>query len=65
MKKAVNELVNEIITIQGNGDYEAANKMINEKSAMPEELKNDLDRIAKANIPKDIVFIQEPTIVGL
>ena len=65
MKEAMNSLANQILVIQGNGDYEAAKKMIDEKGIIKEELKNDLHKIAQANIPKDIVFEQGKEVLGL
>jgi hypothetical protein len=65
MKIAVNDLANMIIVLQGNGDYEGAKKLTEEKGAMSPVLKADLERIAKANIPKDIVFEQGKAVMGL
>lgn len=65
MKTAVNDLANMIIVIQGNGDYDAAKKLMDEKGAMTPVLKQDIARIAKANIPKDIVFEQGKSVMGL
>ena len=65
MKVAVNDLANMIIVLQGNGDYNGAKKLTEEKGAMSPVLKGDLERIAKANIPKDIVFEQGKSVMGL
>jgi len=65
MKVAVSELANMIIVLQGNGDYDGAKKLTEEKGAMSSVLKTDLERIAGANIPKDIVFEQGKTVMGL
>ena len=65
MTKAMLELAEKIIVIQGNGDYEAAKKMVEEKAVQKEMLVNDLERIAKAGIPRDIVFKQGLEILGL
>jgi hypothetical protein len=58
MREAMLNLSNEILVIQGDGNYEAAKKLINEKGFIRDELLNDLYRIQKERIPKDIVFIQ-------
>lgn len=58
MNKAMISLIQEILHIQGNGDYEAAAKWIKEEGIIKEMLQNDLDRINNANIPVDIVFEQ-------
>lgn len=58
MKEAMLKFSEEILVIQGEGDYEAAKKIINEKGFIRDELLNDLYKIQKERIPKDIVFIQ-------
>ncbi len=56
MKVAVESSVKEILTIQGNGDYELAKSIIEKDGYIKEILKLDLDRINSSNIPVDIVF---------
>lgn len=58
MKDAVMSSVNEILTLQGNGDYELAKSIIEKDGYIKEKLKADLKRINDANIPVDIVFEQ-------
>jgi len=58
MKDAMLSLSELILKIQGDGDYEAARKMIEEKGFIREELQKDLDRIGEAGIPRDIIFEQ-------
>ncbi len=65
MKEAMMNLSEEILIIQGEGDYETAKKMIEEKGFIREALQKDLDRINEAGIPRDIVFEQGPEILGL
>ena len=65
MKDAMFSLSELILTIQGDGDYEKAKKMIEEKGYIREELQSDLDRINDAGIPRDIVFEQGAEILGL
>jgi hypothetical protein len=65
MKDAMNDLSEEILVIQGDGDYESAKKMIEEKGFIREALQKDLDRINEAGIPRDIVFEQGPDVLGL
>ena len=57
-KKAMLSLTEELLVIQGDGDYTAAKKLINDKGFIRDDLLNDLYRLQKENIPKDIVFIQ-------
>jgi hypothetical protein len=65
MQKAVRDLVEKILVLQGNGDYAAAKKWINEKTTIGPVLQSDLDRIAEANIPRDIYFKQGKKVMGL
>ncbi len=65
MTDAMNKLGEKILIIQGNGDYEAAKKLVEEKGVIREDLQKDLDRIANAGIPVDIVFEQGIETLGL
>jgi hypothetical protein len=65
MALAVSSLGEKILVIQGNGDYDAAAKLIEEMSVIKETLKGDLQRIAEANIPRDIRFKQGKENLGL
>lgn len=65
MKAASNSLANEILVIQGNGNYDAAKAMIEKYGQIPAELKTDLDRINENDIPVDIVFNQGTEQLGL
>lgn len=65
MTKAMEELIGMIMKIQGEGDKAAANKYITENGVKTKDLTNDLDKIAKANIPRDIVFEQGMDVAGI
>ncbi|MCA6073747.1 dipeptidyl-peptidase 3 family protein [Fulvivirga sedimenti] len=65
MQEAMNALSNEILTIQGNGDYDAAAALVNEKAVIGNELQLDLDRLSALGIPVDIVFNQGVDVLGL
>ncbi len=65
MKDAVVSLVEKILTIQGDGDYEAAKEWIEADGVMTEQLRNDLDRVNAEGIPVDIVFRQGKEVLGL
>ena len=65
MKQAMFDLSKQILTIQGDGNYELSKKMIEESGSIREELQNDLNRIGEAGIPVDIVFEQGPKILGI
>jgi len=63
--KAMNALTEEILTLQGNGDYGAVKDLVQEKGIINERLKSDLDRLAKAGIPVDVIFEQGEEVLGL
>ncbi len=65
MKDAMMSLSETILKIQGDGDYETAKKMIEEKGLIREALQKDLDRISEAGIARDIVFEQGTEVLGL
>jgi hypothetical protein len=63
--RAMDSLGKLLLTIQGDGDYDAALKLIATKGQMTEVLKADLDRLKEANIPVDITFKQGKAVLGL
>lgn len=58
MKTAMISSLQDILHLQGDGDYEATSKLIKETGIIKPMLQSDLDRLAAANIPVDIVFEQ-------
>lgn len=65
MQEAVREIGGMILKIQGEGDYKAATKLIEEKGGIGETLQADLKRIDEAGIPIDIRFNQGLEVAGL
>jgi hypothetical protein len=65
MAAAIEALSRKILTVQGDGDYAEASKMVAELGVIGPTLQADLDRLAKAGIPKDIVFEQGRAVLGL
>ncbi len=65
MKDAMLSSVTQILTLQGDGDYSSAVKLIENEGVIKEELQNDLNRLEKENIPVDIVFKKGPAYLGL
>lgn len=65
MKKDIEVIAGEYITLEGDGDYDKAARLITEKGIVPPILQKDLDRIAKAGIAKDIFFKQGKEVLGL
>ena len=65
MQDAMASLSELLLTLQGDGDYDGALKLTNEKGIIGDQLQADLDRLTKANIPVDIVFSQGIAELGL
>jgi len=65
MTQAMNELGEKILVIQGQGDYEAAQKMVTEMGNIREDLRDDLQRLSEEGIPRDIRFKQGKDVLGL
>ena len=65
LEQAMESLSNRILTLQGDGNYEGVAKLVEEKAKIGEVLQADLDRLAAANIPVDIVFEQGVDVLGL
>ncbi len=65
MQKAISALSEQILIIQGNGDYQAATKMLARYGYISPELEADLKRINSRKIPVDIIFEQGPKALGL
>jgi hypothetical protein len=64
-EQAVEDLSRTLLTLQGDGDYEAVGTFVAEKGAVGEQLQIDLNRLAQASIPVDIVFEQGVEVLGL
>lgn len=58
MKEDIAVIAGEYLTIEGDGNYEKAARLIAEKGLVTPSLQQDLNRIAQAGIPKDIYFKQ-------
>lgn len=65
MQLAMVNLMQKILYIQGNGDYEAAKTWVEEAAMVSPGLQADLDRLNNSNIPVDIIFKQGLSFVGL
>jgi len=64
-KEAIDALSARILTLQGDGNYEAVKSFVEKYGHMGDELRNDLKRINEAGIPVDIVFEQGEKVLGL
>ncbi len=49
-------LINKVITIQGEGDYNRANKFINSNSKYSVDLRSTIDKLSEYQIPIDILL---------
>ncbi|CAI9429655.1 Peptidase family M49 [Candidatus Ornithobacterium hominis] len=58
LKTAMNDLSKEILTLQGNGDYNGVAALVEKYGKIPSGLQTDLDRLNQKGIPVDINFIQ-------
>ncbi len=65
MQEAMAELSRLLLTLQGNGDYAGASRLMEEKGVVSAEMQADLDRLTSASIPVDIVFNQGVAELGL
>ncbi|MDE6441099.1 MAG: Zn-dependent hydrolase, partial [Bacteroidales bacterium] len=65
MKAATASLLADILKVQAEGDYDGLTAWIAEKSVVNAGLQADLDRIAGADIPKDIYYEQGKCVLGL
>lgn len=64
-EQAVKDLSSKLLTLQGNGDYAAVDAFVAEMGKVGPGLRADLDRLAAAGIPVDIVFEQGTQVLGL
>ena len=64
-EQAVEDLARRILTLQGDGDYEQADAFVNQLGGIGPQLAQDLERLADASIPVDIVFEMGTGVLGL
>jgi len=64
-ESAIDSLSNKLLTLQGDGDYEAVGAFLEQYATMPEALTADLARASEAGIPVDIRLVQGKELVGL
>lgn len=65
MATAVEELSRRLLVLQGDGDHAGAGALVAERGEVGPALQADLDRLARAGIPVDVVFEQGPSVLGL
>ncbi|MEM1055549.1 MAG: Zn-dependent hydrolase [Bacteroidota bacterium] len=65
MSSTVEALARDILTLQGDGDYEATAAFVDRYGQMTPALSASLDGLAEAGIPVDVVFEQGEGVLGL
>jgi hypothetical protein len=64
-EQAIEGLSRTLLTLQGDGNYAAVAKFVEDMAGVNAEVQSDLDRLASAAIPVDIVFEQGTEVLGL
>jgi hypothetical protein len=64
-EQAIENLSRDILTMQGDGDYAVVDAFVSKYGGIGPRLENDLDRLAGAEIPVDIVFEMGEHVLGL
>jgi hypothetical protein len=65
MRQAMDALSAQILRFQGDGDYAGVQAFMERYGNIDAELQGDLDRLAGAGIPVDVVFEQGTSVLGL
>jgi hypothetical protein len=65
MRRAMDELSGLLLKLQGDGDYAGVKKLTAELGVVRPQLTDDLARVARRNIPVDVVFEQGKSVLGL
>lgn len=65
MDGAIDALSEEILTLQGDGDYEATAELLDNYGGLTSHIQAGLDRVSEAGIPVDVVFEQGVEVLGL
>ncbi len=65
MKEATVGIMQKILKLQGDGNYEATKAWLEKDAVITDDFKQVLDEINNAGIPVDITYIQGPKQLGL
>ena len=65
IEEVTNQLSEQILTFQGDGDYDGVDAFVDEYGQVGEGLRNSLDRLSDAGIPTDITFVQGKDVLGI
>ncbi len=64
-EQAIKNLGNDLLVMQGNGDYDAVAAFVAGMGNVSPQLQADLNRLTAINIPVDIVYQQGKEVLGL
>jgi len=64
-EQAIRDLSNRILTLQGNGDYDAVDAFVAQMGSVSPQLQADIERLSTAAIPVDIEFEMGVDVLGL
>ena len=64
-RQATKDLSTLLLTLQGDGNYDGAAKLVKEKGVIGSQLQAELDRLSEKGIPVDVVFKQGVDVLGL
>ena len=65
VEAATEALAGRLLTLQGDGDYDAVDRFVRRYGRTTAALRASLDRIAAAGIPVDVVYEQGEDVLGL
>ena len=65
MSLAMNDWASQVLTFEGNGDYQGASAYLEANGKIREPLEKDLARLKIAHIPVDIIYSQGTNFIGL
>jgi hypothetical protein len=65
MAAAVTALSEKILTLQGDGDFDAVSAFVTKYQEVSPQLQSDLDRLNEEGIPTDIIFEQGRSVLDL
>jgi len=65
MRRAMDELSGTILKLQGDGDYDGVQKLLNDLGIIRPQLAADLQRLGGRSIPVDVAFVQGKPVLHL
>jgi hypothetical protein len=65
LPEVASDLSRQILTFQGDGDYDGVRAFVNQYGVIQPQLQQDIDGLSAAGIPVDVIFEQGPDVLGL